>query len=207
MIKLEFKVDISEYKSENEAYNKYEFDVLDVNDEYGTPGYGTSVLVGKGKAILYLVEKKYMDYYTGDGMEDSFCANCHEEFYDELFDSETGSLRDEYLDLMVNSGSENILVPDRLEILPEYRNKGIGRKITEMIRNFFAGCYGIEIIKAFPLQLEGRTPSGLDEDWRKKMLYDKMEQNADKATSSLYRMYEKKGYTRVLGTEFFYYLP
>jgi hypothetical protein len=71
----------------------------------------------------------------------------------------------------------NILVINRVEILPPYRGMGLGlATIWDIIQRHSAGC-GIVALKTFPYQFRSGSKSGrlsfLEEsDWNKKMGYD-----------------------------------
>lgn len=200
-IRLDMK--LVHYDFEDYQYhNEYNFDVvLTIDDE--------DTIIGKGSVYLYLTRKMQMDGLTWIYFDDIYGDNHHVDFLEDLFEydelEEYVHIKDCYYEqILANSTSSNILIPDRLEIYPEYRNKGYGKIVTELIRNMFSDCYGIEVIKAYPLQLE-KFPH--DQGERAKMKYDLMEQDETLAKESLYRMYESKGYTRIRDTELFYYYP
>ena len=117
----------------------------------------------------------------------------------------TLGLKEKWEELMLDSCSLNILVSDRLEILPQYRHKGYGKIIREIKRSFFYGCYGIEVLHSFPLQLEGYKND--ENDWRAAQQYESLEKDSKKAFTSLNRCYKKDGYKRFKRTEYFYRVP
>ena len=75
---------------------------------------------------------------------------------------------------------------DRIEILPEYREKGYGKLITKDILLRLNSSYGIAILKAFPLQLEVSHPnsSKQDSEWNTKMNFKQMEQDSNMQKNS-----------------------
>lgn len=105
---------------------------------------------------------------------------------------------------MVSKCNRLKLVKDRLEILPEYRHKGYGKKVRSILRSFFDGCYGVEVLLSFPLQLELFDNH---QGWRSELKYDEMEKDKKKATQSLNRCYKKDGYKRYKRTQIFYRVP
>lgn len=70
--------------------------------------------------------------------------------------------------------SGSLFVINRLELLPNYRMKGVAAEaIAEAVR-LFSGNADVVAITAFPLQLMDRSANL--SDWEKKMQYDKFEQ-------------------------------
>lgn len=200
-IRVEFKASQSLMIDCPESYfNKYEYDVflsIDVEKE---------IFIGKGIAVLYLYGKA-MD--EGVDIIEAFDENHHNGVYDILFDGNilagTKGLKREWDEIMLDSYSLNILVSDRLEILPAYRHKGYGNIVREIKRSFFSGCYFIEVLHSFPLQLEGFKND--ENEWRAAQQYELMEQDSKKAFASLNRCYKKDGYKRYKRTEYFYRIP
>ncbi len=192
MIQLKFNAVTTEDDEDQCLCNTYNYDVMWSEE-------GDDVIkIGQGTIMLYLFSRTHHEKYIS--IEDVFYENYHTEIYKTLF--EDGSMKDEFMfDIMDSNGNLNVLVPDRLEIFDGYRNKGYGKVVTELRRRFFSGCYGIEILKAFPLQLEVAITN--DE----LMNYAEMEHDEKKATDSLYKMYKKHGYKRVKRTNLFYNIP
>ncbi|MCQ2259393.1 MAG: hypothetical protein MJZ41_15615 [Bacteroidaceae bacterium] len=195
-IHLEIKATRSEDSGEYyDYYNRYEYDViLELEDD-------SSILIGKGKVVLYLCGKAMNE---GADLLDAFDENAHNEIYDAMFDYSTKDLKPDWQDIMMDTFNSNILVKERLEILPEYRHKGYGKKVRSILRSFFDGCYGVEVLHSFPLQLELFDN---DKGWRAELKYDAMEKDAKKATQSLNRCYKNDGYTRYKRTQIFYRVP
>lgn len=177
-------------------YNRYDYDVKFLTDD------NQEIFIGKGSSVLYLYEKTINE---GFDILDAFDDNHHEEIYNLLFD-EDGDMKDEWENLFAENDSfnPNILVSDRLEILPEYQHHGYGKVVRHILRDFFSGCYGIEILHSFPLQLELFDNS---DPWRAQMYYDIMEHDANNAHASLNRCYLRTGYTQYHDTEYFYRFP
>lgn len=199
---IHIDIHTSQYSEQGDAtdcYNKYNYDVYLTNEE------DVEVLIGKGSAVLYQYGKMLKNGY--DPM-DAFDDNHHEEIYDLMFDDDytTGviGLNSDFEEMLECFDSWNILVKDRLEILPEFRNKGYGKEVRSLLRSFFDGSYGIEVLKSFPLQLETFDNS---EGWRSQLKYDEMEQDKKKAQASLNRCYKKDGYKQYKRTSLFYRLP
>lgn len=96
---------------------------------------------------------------------------------------------------------------ERLELLPEYRGKGRGRWVIKDILERFYGSCGLVVIKAYPLQHESDQGWGEDDEWKKRMQYDKMEKDAEKARYQLYHYYQKLGFVNPFGEEYFIIRP
>lgn len=95
---------------------------------------------------------------------------------------------------------------ERLEILPAYRKKGIGKRvINDMIEKFYASC-GLVVVKAYPLQHESeiflRNP-----DWLKEMEYPLMETDFEKARYQLFNYYQKLGFINPFAEDYFMIRP
>jgi hypothetical protein len=99
--------------------------------------------------------------------------------------------------------SPNMLILDRMEILPKYRGQSIGlRALRCLQRQFSTGC-GIVAMKPFPLQFEGGTPEeNKDKPEFVKMRLDTFDRDAKRATAKLRSYYARLGFVHVPGTEF-----
>ena len=177
-------------------YNRYAYDVKLLTDD------DTEIFIGKGSSVLYLCERAINE---GFDIINAFDDNHHEEIYGLLYD-EDGETKDWWKDLFAENESfnSNILVSDRLEILPDYQHHGYGKVVRHILCDFFSGCYGIEILHSFPLQLERINNS---DPWRTQMHYETMSHDATHAHSSLNNCYLRTGYTQYQDTEYFYRFP
>ena len=93
----------------------------------------------------------------------------------------------------------NLLILDRLELLPRYRGKGKSLTlIREMIRRFHHGAE-VVAIKPFPLQLE--VGSNDEVRWRALEL-DAMSKDESAATRKLVQHYSKCGFRKVAKTPY-----
>ena len=128
------------------------------------------------------------------------------EVYETLFDPRTDELRKDVKELLGDVTFRNILVINRVEILPAYRGMGIGRAaIWDIIQRHSAGC-GIVALKAFPYQFRSGSKSGrlgfLEEsDWNKKMGYDLHRSTMEFAHEKLIFHLMKFGFKRIGGTD------
>lgn len=186
----------------SDCYRRYDYDVELSQDD------GDSVIIGKGVSVLYLYDKAMAE---GIDILDAFDENHHEDIYDTLFDggfmTGTAGIKEEWQELLEENDiyNNNILVTDRLEILPEYQHQGYGRMVRQILRDFFSDSFGIEILHSFPLQLE--LFDNATDPWRSQMNYDSMERDAVLAQESLNRSYISAGYSQYRDTDYFYCLP
>lgn len=96
----------------------------------------------------------------------------------------------------------NVLILDRLEILPEFRGHNLGLVVMRRLIERFGAGAGVVAMKPFPLQ---RELTGQEEDeWRQKMRLDDFERNLPRATARLRRHYAKLGFKHMKGTPFMF---
>ena len=139
------------------------------------------------------------------GLMDTHSAEMAE-VHETLFDPRTDELRKDVKELLGDVTFRNILVINRVEILPAYRGMGIGRAaIWDIIQRHSAGC-GIVALKAFPYQFRSGSKSGrlgfLEEsDWNKKMGYDLHRSTMEFAHEKLIFHLMKFGFKRIGGTD------
>lgn len=90
----------------------------------------------------------------------------------------------------------NLLLIDRIEILPAYRGYGLASlTMKALIRRFGRGA-GMAVIKPFPLQFEMDLPNlyGDWKEWRQRMGYSDMKGSEASATKALKAFYKKIGF-------------
>ena len=92
--------------------------------------------------------------------------------------------------------SLNILIVERLEILPEYRGKNISNKIIDEISRLF-GKSSFIALKSYPLQMECKREDDKVNSWEKDMQLDRCEQDEKKARKKLQDYYVKLGFKYV----------
>lgn len=120
-----------------------------------------------------------------------------------LFDLATGELKPSVLKALEYEVLElNVLILDRLELLPKYRGMGLGLKLLcELMRRFSPGA-GLVAINPFPLQFE-RARSGTDEDpWARAMRLHEIPGRQPAATKKLREHYARLGFKRLGSTPY-----
>lgn len=95
--------------------------------------------------------------------------------------------------------SNNMLIIDRIELLPKYRGYGLGLKCMEAcLRHFRHGCR-IAAIKPYPLQFEGGAKDS--DNWSAGLELSSLTRNQRTSTQKLRRHYAQLGFRHVRGTD------
>jgi GNAT superfamily N-acetyltransferase len=158
------------------------------------------VLIGRGQITLILIG---LAINHGFDIFDVFDAkqttlNLGEAIYDfEKYDYKDEL--QEYYNYELFTG--NICFLERLELLPEYRGHGIGKKIIKGFTERFSDTCGLFAMKAFPLQLEQNH--NIDNNWYKKMCLNEFEKDDEKAKYKLYSYYRSAGFDQPFNNEYF----
>ena len=126
-----------------------------------------------------------------------------EEYFEPIFESEGYDFSENLLEAVSHEVSGlNLLILDRLEILPQYRRKKLGLTILHhMIERFSAGA-SIVAMKPFPLQFEPIRDEG-KKKWRDRMRLDQFPKDENIAIEKLYNYYRKLGFIHLSGTQIF----
>jgi GNAT superfamily N-acetyltransferase len=134
---------------------------------------------------------------------DSYSATA--DYYVAFFDDDASGFNERLLTLLNDDVLEsNVLVIDRLELLPQYRGKRLGlRAMSALIRRFGAGA-GVVAIKPFPLQFEAKTSVGEDSAWRAQLQLEKLSRSEKKSINALRRHYAQLGFAALRGTPFMF---
>lgn len=151
----------------------------------------------------------YMDVEraSGDGVAafDVFDAYSNTiNYYAAIFDSRTGSYSSRLLKLF--DGDEpmnrNVLIPDRIEILPKYRGRQIGLTVLRHMIQRFGNGAGVVALKPFPLQLEGGHGDEKPGRWRERLKLPAFPSDPKRATAKLVDYYGRLGFLPMRGTPF-----
>jgi len=98
----------------------------------------------------------------------------------------------------------NLLIIDRLEILPKYRGKNLGLIITRRLIQRFSFGAGVVVIKPFPLQFEHEPSIDNDQQWHRKMQFSGFSKSERLSLQKLYQYYSKLGFIRMPGVPFMF---
>ncbi|KXF79740.1 GNAT family protein [Enterovibrio coralii] len=109
-------------------------------------------------------------------------------YYQDFIDDEVCNRLD------IKNDCLNMLIIDRLEILPEYRGQGLGLKVLNEAIRLLSSDAQIVVLQSFPLQHEGSRCFDTPEkaEWRKKMWPHKMA--IGKPEDRLKSYYESMGF-------------
>jgi|688.fasta_scaffold324748_2 hypothetical protein len=104
--------------------------------------------------------------------------DCHSSSTSEYLEPIFGNNLPEFSDDVeeINDGYAdglNLLILDRIEIIPEFRGRSIGLKVLRHLMVRFSKGAGIIALKAFPLQYENEKINQDDRDWQKLMSFDR----------------------------------
>ena len=123
-----------------------------------------------------------------------------EEYFEPIFESEGYDFNENLLETVgYEVTGHNILILDRLEILPQYRGRKLGLTILHhMIARFSAGA-SIVAMKPFPLQFEP-IRDGDKKKWRDRMCLDQFSADENTANEKLRDYYRKLGFIHLGGS-------
>lgn len=156
--------------------------------------FGKNVIVGRIKLQLILVSLAFDSQY---GLMEIFDnSQSLSEIGEIILDIENNELKEvicEYYDTTFLENND-ICIIDRIEILPRFRGKRLGKKIIKDIYNRFSGSCGLFVLKAFPLQFEVRTNKSL---WNDNMELNLFNHNEKKAKQKLINFYTQCGFNKI----------
>ena len=120
-----------------------------------------------------------------------------------VFDYERNDFRESLLS-ETGADSNNLLVIDRLELLPNWRKKSIGKKVIKDIIWRFSGCFGLVMLKAFPLQQEYQYADDQKSPWEKEMQMTDFSQDEEFSNYKVFAYYQSLGFEQFENTDYFY---
>ncbi len=184
---------VTEYPDPHDFVYETSGDLFDLDEYEGRE------FIGKFRVYYVDVERAMNQRESIYDVFDSHSAEV-EEYYQPIFGSEGYHLNENLLEVVSHEVSGyNLLILDRLEILPQYRKKKLGLTILHhMIERFSAGA-AIVAMKPFPLQFEPIR----DEDkkkWHERMRLDQFPTDENIAIEKLYTYYHKLGFIHLSGT-------
>ena len=123
------------------------------------------------------------------------------EYFEPIFGSEAPDFSNHLLELLDHGifGS-NLLILDRLEMLPQYRGRGLGLSVLRHMISRFSSGAALVAMKPFPLQFEVVRAHEDENKWRDRMNLAQLPTNADVATEKLRQYYSKLGFLHLSGT-------
>lgn len=127
---------------------------------------------------------------------DVFDAHSHTllGFYEVLFDQRTCELKESICELSVGP---DVLIIDKVEILPNYRGKSIGLKAVRRTMEFLGGGCAVTALHAHPIQYDK-----LDKDWTLQMHLQNFIGDKQTAQKKLRDYWSRLGFRRVGRTSY-----
>lgn len=95
--------------------------------------------------------------------------------------------------------NSNILILDRIEILPSFRGKGLTKIIIENGIQHFGTNVSLLALKSFPLQFEYHLSEEAPSEWQSEMEIQRLNQNEREASIQLTRYYKSLGFIKLRG--------
>ena len=178
-----------------------EFFLGDVHGDARTGKHEPGTVAGRFDASYINVDNSLVDGVKLHGVMDAYSAEMAE-IHETLFDPRTDELRKDVKELLGEVPFRNILVINRIEILPSCRGMGLGlATIWKIIQLHSAGC-GIVALKAFPFQFRvkgwsGRLSDLEESDWNEKMGYDPYSYTLEFAHEKVIFHLMKLGFKRI----------
>ncbi len=112
---------------------------------------------------------------------------------EQIYDFETEDFNQEFLDAIdLDMFNFDIAILTTLEILPEYRGRGLGKMVVKDIFRRFRSSVGLFIVEVYPLQHAYHFG---DENWKKEMEYSKMEKDFEMSDLKIKAFYKSLGFT------------
>ena len=190
----------------NDFVNKIDFEVY-VTDVHGK----LSEVIAKGQISQILfglaIDHGYPLFDVMDASESIldmsgvlFEFDEDKDFWDKLFAYFADTLPMSY----------TICYLEYLEIIPNYRGKGLGKKIIKsMMKRFYDSC-GLWVAKAFPIQHSGviqKTAFENLDEWDQQMDYDNFEKDFEKSQYKLFHYFQQLGFQNPFDMEYFIAVP
>jgi GNAT superfamily N-acetyltransferase len=115
------------------------------------------------------------------------------DFFEALFEADTDDLKE---GISEQTSGPDVLLVESIEILPQYRGKGLGLKALRRTMEFLGGGCAATAIKALPV----RYYASSEDDWGKRMQPDRFEPDRDQAAAKLRDYWAQLGFGLVEGS-------
>lgn len=120
-------------------------------------------------------------------------------YFQALFNIKSDDYKNSIYSLVYDVVGRNLLILDRVEILPGFRGKSLALIVMKRLIERFGQGAGIVALKAYPLQFE--ADNGND-TWGDKMRLNSFDRDEKASTAKLKRHYRRLGFLSVRGTPF-----
>ena len=168
--------------------------ILKIDDE-------NEVLVGKFR-LLYIDIASAMDERFTDIFQifDAY-SETTADYYSSAFEPNEMDLSKDLRQLLDDDIYEsNLLIFDRLELLPDYRGQNLGIVIMRRLIQRFSSAAGVVAIKPFPLQFESSITAEDEEGWHVEMQLSNFQNPVQDAVQKLKDHYSKLGFVEMKDT-------
>ena len=176
-------------------------------DDYSTCIEVTAICFDKrgNERIMGKVRLFYLDlgavFDTNDSVHDLFDIRPETApFYSALIDYETGDFKSNLEKILGEYICDlNVLIVDRLEILPEFRGKKIGLACLGWCLQKYAHACGVVALKCLPLQFECAEMG--EPAWRREMQFGKLSRDRKTSLAKLKKYYASLGFKVLPGND------
>ncbi|MES2024328.1 MAG: hypothetical protein V4448_02110 [Pseudomonadota bacterium] len=126
------------------------------------------------------------------------------DYYEAIYDLDSDDINEKLLKaLKCDPFFGNVLIIDRLEILPAFRSNNLGLFAMRRIIQRFGSGTSITAIKPFPLQFEWNKHHD-DDGWTEQLALPVFDKNSRSATARLKKYYRKLGFVSLPSTPFMF---
>lgn len=91
----------------------------------------------------------------------------------------------------------NLLILERVEILPRYRGSGLGLKILRHMEDRFSAGAAVVAMKSYPLQFEMKPNEEEGKKRWRNLSLDELPKDKNAATKKLCQYYKKLGFVQI----------
>lgn len=152
-------------------------------------------LVGRFRLFYVDLDASSMSVYdTLNARQETFA------FYTPLFNQRTGDYKESIYNQVEDLIHRNLLILDRVEILPKFRGRNIALIVMRRLIERFGQGAGLVALKAYPLQFEAADKNR--DGWRGKMALKSFASDEKTCTAKLKKHYKRLGFLTVRGTPF-----
>jgi GNAT superfamily N-acetyltransferase len=116
-----------------------------------------------------------------------------------LFDFRRGELKRTIDDQFGGIGAINVLILDKIEVLPEHRGHGVGLAAACCFLDTFEGGCGLAVCEPYPMQFKETTPH--HSEWCKKMGVESFVADEKRAVAKLRAYWSRLGLQRIRGSK------
>ena len=158
--------------------------------------YGDEEEVGRMKGYIIQVERAFenkQDLFEACGAH----SQTAEDYYEALFDIDTGEIKECIQEQLDFFQAGDILILDRIEVLPAYRKRGLGLAVACSFIDTFGKTYGLAVGLPYPLQFDTNEKS----EWNGKMQFENLANDKGLATKKLEAYWVKPGMNCLQGID------